>query len=392
LKMTTNEESAPPAHPISETGGESSPISWETLFEAIEDGVCVQSLDSRIVRANGAFANIIGKPLERIIGRPCAEVFGCANETGAIPEFCARAAVGETGYAAYEEIRGKQSGQRLRMKVSPARDETGRIVAYLMTVRDITETVAQEREINRREHAARFGELAASLAHEIKNPLAGIQGAADIMIQRRSPNDPERKLLEGMRGEVGRIDAIVQAMLDRAQPPVFIFQYASVNEVVHRAVTLAGYQAAKMASTHGRRIKIEFVADPAPVFMKIDPAQIEIAVHGLLTNAVEAIDGNGTVAVRLSEYDREDGASKEIAIEVEDNGRGVAEEDLSRIFSPFFSTSPHGAGLGLPAVRRIARAHGGRVEVTSLPGRGSTFTIRIPREYTAIEKKNVSHE
>jgi PAS domain S-box-containing protein len=390
--MTTNEELAPQAHPTSETGGGSSPISWKTLFDAIEDGVCVQSLDSRIVCANGAFANIIGKPLEQIIGRPCAEVFGCANETGAVPEFCARAAVGETGYAAYEEVRGKQPGQRLRLKVSPVRDEPGRIVAYLMTVRDITETVAQEREINRREHAARFGELAASLAHEIKNPLAGIQGAADIMIQRRSPNDPERKLLEGMRGEVGRIDAIVQAMLDRAQPPVFIFQYASVNEAVHRAVTLAGYQAAKVATTHGRRIKIEIVADPSPVIMKVDPAQIEIAVHGLLTNAVEAMDGNGTVVVRLSECEREDGASKEVVIEVADNGRGIAEEDLSRIFSPFFSTSPHGAGLGLPAVRRIARAHGGRVEVTSIPGRGSTFTIRIPREYTAIEEKNVSHE
>ncbi|HEX5084328.1 MAG TPA: ATP-binding protein [Blastocatellia bacterium] len=382
--MAINEESAPQAHPISETGGKSSPISWETLFDAIEDGLCVQSLDSRIVRANGAFANIIGKPLEQIIGRPCAEVFGCANETGAIPEFCARAAAGETGYAACGEIRGKQSGQRLRLKVSPARDETGRIVAYLMVARDITETVAQEREINRREHAARFGELAASLAHEIKNPLAGIQGAADIMIRRRAPNDPERKLLEGLRGEVGRIDAIVQAMLDRAQPPVFLFQYDSVNEAVRRAVTIAGYQAAKMASTHGRRIKIDFVADPSPVIMKIDPAQIEIAVHGLLTNAIEAIDGNGTVAVRLREYDREDGTGREIAIEVEDNGRGIAEEDLSRIFSPFFSTSPHGAGLGLPAVRRIARAHGGRVEVTSIPGRGSTFTIRIPREYTAF--------
>jgi signal transduction histidine kinase len=75
-----------------------------------------------------------------------------------------------------------------------------------------------------------------------------------------------------------------------------------------------------------------------------------------------------------------DGTSREVVIEVEDNGRGVPEEDLSRIFSPFFGTNPGGAGLGLPAVRRIARAHGGQVEVTSILGRGSTFTIRLPRE------------
>src|SRR5215813_2144628 len=377
--MTTNEESSLPDFPASQTGGDSSPLSWKTLFDAIEDGICVQSLDSRIVCANGAFADMIGAPPEQIIGHACAEVFNCATEIGAIPKFCARAASSETGCAAYEEIRGKRPGQRLRSRVSPVRDESGKTVAYLMVVRDITEIVAHEREINRRQQAARFGELAASLAHEIKNPLAGIQGAVDILIQRRSPNDPERKLLEGVRGEVGRIDAIILSMLDRARPGVFNFQPSSVNEAVHRAVTLATHQA-KAASARGRRIRIEFVADPPPVVMNIDAAQIEDATHGLLTNAIEAIDGDGTVVVRLSEGDREGAAGREVVIEVEDNGRGIGEEDLSRIFSPFFSTNPNGAGLGLPAVRRVARAHGGRVDAASAPGRGSTFTIRLPLE------------
>jgi PAS domain S-box-containing protein len=378
--MTTNEDSSLPAHPTSQTGVDMAPGVWRTLIEAIEDGVCVQSLDSRIVCANNAFADIIGAPLEQIVGRACAEVFSCANETGAIPQFCARAALDQTGCAAYEEIRGKRPGQRLRSRMSPVRDDSGKIVAYLLMVRDITETVAHEREVNRRQQAARFGELAASLAHEIKNPLAGIQGAVDILLQRRNPNDPERKLLEGVRGEVGRIDAIVHSMLDRAQPPVFNFQHASVDEAIHRAVTLARYQAAKAGSTQGRRIKVEFAADPSPVVMKIDEAQIEAAVHGLLTNAIEAIDGDGAVAVRLSERDIDNGTGREVVIEVEDDGRGIPEEDLSRIFSPFFSTNPNGSGLGLPAVRRVARAHGGRVEVTSALGRGSTFTIRLPHE------------
>jgi PAS domain S-box-containing protein len=383
--MTTNEESSLPVFPTSHAAECAALLTWETLFDAFEDGICVQSLDSRIVCANRAFADIIGAPLEQIVGRSCAEVFGCANEIGAVPQFCARSVSGETGRAEYEEISGKYPGQRLRSRVSPVRDDSGKIIAYLMVVRDITETVAHEREINRRQHAARFGELAASLAHEIKNPLAGIQGAVDILIQRRSPNDPERKLLEGVRGEVGRIDAIIRSMLDRAQPGIFNFRPASVNAAVHRAVTLANHQA-KAASTRGRRIKIEFIADPSPIVMNIDAAQIEDAAHGLLTNAIEAIDGDGAVVVRLGEFDR-DNAGREVVIEVEDNGRGIPEEDLSRIFSPFFSTNPNGAGLGLPAVKRVARAHGGRVEAASTPGRGSTFTIRLPREYMALEEK-----
>jgi PAS domain S-box-containing protein len=375
-----NEKDSLPLLPSSAAGEDAPPLAWETLFDAIEDGVCVQSLDSRIVRANSAFAAMIGLPLEQIIGRSCAEVFGCANETGAIPQFCARAASCETGCAASEEINGRLPGQRLRSRVTSARDESGKIIAYVMVVRDITGLVADEREINRRQQTNRFSELAASLAHEIKNPLAGIQGAVDILIQRRNPNDPERELLEGVRREVGRIDALVQSMLDRAQPRAFNFQPASLNTALHRAVTLASHQAAKIASTRGHQIKVEFIADSAPVVMTVDAAQIEDAVHNLLTNAIEAIDGHGLVTVQLRQRSGDGGTGEEVVIEVKDNGRGIAAEDLSRIFSPFFTTQPGGVGLGLSTVRRIARAHGGLVEVASTPGAGATFTIRLPRK------------
>ncbi|MBO0857385.1 MAG: hypothetical protein J2P21_02835 [Chloracidobacterium sp.] len=159
-------------------------------------------------------------------------------------------------------------------------------------------------------------------------------------------------------------------MLDRAQPPVFNFQPASVNEAIHRAVTLARYQAAKVTSTHARRIKI---SKSSPIVRKLDAAQIEVAVVG-----------------RLNECGREDGKGVDVVIEVEDDGRGVPDENLSMIFGPSLSSNPNGAGLGLPSVRRITRAHGGRVEVTSTPGRGMTFTIRLPCEYTALEEKNFS--
>ncbi|HZS10492.1 MAG TPA: ATP-binding protein [Blastocatellia bacterium] len=372
--------------PIFRAGGALLPPAWEALFEAIEDGVCVQSLDSRIVRANSAFAVMIGLPLDEIIGRSCAEVFGCANETGSLPQFCARSASNTTGRVTSEEICGRQPGQRLRSRVSPVRDESGQVTAYVMVVRDITDVIARERELSRVEQLARFGELAAGLAHEIKNPLAGIQGAVDILIGRRSPNSPEREVLEGVRREVGRVDATVQALLERARPRGFNFQTASLTDAVQRAVSLARHQAAGLAATHGHQIRINFIPSAAPIVMPIDPAQIEDAVLNLLLNAIEAIDHQGSVTVRLCDrspvnHPGPDGGTRnEVVIEVSDTGRGITDDNLLRIFSPFFTTQANGTGLGLPAVRRIVRAHGGQIEVTSAPGTGSTFTIRLPRE------------
>lgn len=268
----------------------------------------------------------------------------------------------------------------------PFLDSEGKPYQYVAIRHDITQrklaeeqVLQQAAELQRAAQLSFVGELAAGLAHEIKNPLAGIQGAVDILIRRRDKNDPEREVLEGMRHEVVRIDRTVRALLDRARPRLVSVRASSLTNIVGRAVNLARAQLTN-ATTRGHRVRIEFEPPTDPITISIDPAQIEDAVLNLIINAIEAADGDGDVRIRVarSQNDRAEEFEYEAIVEVSDNGRGISEEDLTRIFNPFFTTREAGTGLGLPAVRRIARAHGGRVEVSSSPGRGSAFSIHLP--------------
>jgi PAS domain S-box-containing protein len=246
----------------------------------------------------------------------------------------------------------------------------GRPEQYVSIRYDVTDRKRLESELVRAAQMSLVGELAAGLAHEIKNPLAGIQGTVDILIRRKDPSDPEREALANVRREVERIDATVHSILDHARPRALQRAPASLADAVRRAVLLARDHAE--AAFLPIRIGFEAACDECVAL--IDAAQIEDAVLNLVLNALEAIDGEGCIDVRV----RVEGSTA--VIEVEDTGRGISEADLPRIFNPFFTTRPEGTGLGLPAVRRIARAHGGRVDVSSTPDRGSTFTIRLPIE------------
>ena len=270
--------------------------------------------------------------------------------------------------------------------IVPFLNSEGKPYQYVAIRHDITQRkVAEEQvlhqaaELQRAAQLSFVGELAAGLAHEIKNPLAGIQGAVDILIRRRDKNDPEREALEGMRHEVQRIDNTVRALLYRARPRLVSVKASPLTDIVGRTVNLARAQLTN-AAARGHRVSLEFDPPADPITISIDPAQIEDAVLNLIINAIEAADGDATVKIRVtrSEDDRSEEFEDEAIVEVSDNGRGISEEDLTRIFNPFFSMRPGGTGLGLPAVRRIARAHGGRVEVKSSLGKGSTFSLHLP--------------
>ena len=264
--------------------------------------------------------------------------------------------------------------------IVPFLSADGKPYQYVAIRHDITQrkraeeqVLQQAAELQRAAQLSFVGELAAGLAHEIKNPLAGIQGAVDILIRRRDKNDPEREALEGMRHEVVRIDSTVRALLDRARPRLISVKPTSLTEIVERAVALARAQIDNSLST-----QIIFEPPADPITIQIDAALLEDAILNLIINAIEAVAGKGDVTVSVARSHDQAYAESEAVVEVTDNGPGISEADLTRIFNPFYTTRPGGTGLGLPAVRRVARSHGGRVEVDSTLGKGSTFSIHLP--------------
>jgi PAS domain S-box-containing protein len=355
---------------------------------ALDQSTIVAITDQRgiINYVNDEFCRISKYPREELLGQDHRIINSAYHPKDFIRDLWTTIAAGQVWKGELRNRAKDGSIYWVDTTIVPFLNSEGKPYQYVAIRHDITQRklgeeqiLKQAAELQRASQLSFVGELAAGLAHEIKNPLAGIQGAVDILIRRRDRNDPEREALEGMRHEVQRIDSTVRALLDRARPRLVSVKATSLTDIVGRAVNLARAQLTN-AATDTESVSIEFEPTQDPITIPIDPAQIEDAVLNLIINAIEASDGDGQVTIRIfrSQNDRSDEPEDEAVVEVSDDGRGISEEDLSRIFNPFFTTRPGGTGLGLPAVRRIARAHGGRVEVESSLGKGSTFSLHVP--------------
>jgi PAS domain S-box-containing protein len=345
------------------------------LLDKSQDAILVRDLADRIIFWNKSAERLYGWSAEEVIGKTTTD-FLFRRIPSDYKE--AQRILLERGEWRGEFNQLTKDDQELivESRWTLVRDDYGNPVQKMVVNTDITESKRLQAELQRAAQLSFVGELAAGLAHEVKNPLAGIQGAVDILIRRRDENDPEREALEGIRHEVLRIDGTVRALLDRARPRAMSPARASLTELTLKAVNIARSQAIG-AAAGGRRIQVEFEAPADDVVLAADAPQIEDAVLNLIINAIEAIEKHGTITVKIFKQDSED-LGEEAVIEVIDTGCGIDEENLNRIFNPFFTTTKGGTGLGLPAVRRIARAHGGRVEAISTVGQGSTFSIHLP--------------
>lgn len=260
----------------------------------------------------------------------------------------------------------------VRVSFASPKDEIGELGehfnAMVRQLRESREEIERlyRTQMSRAEHLATLGELAAGLAHEIRNPLAGIAGVIEIIGRDLPATSPSREVLADVQREVLHIQQILSELLDYARPRPPELRAADLRATAEHAFHLIRQQALS------RPLRFSLQAPPSAVLVEHDAAQIQQVLVNLLLNALQAIPESGTVNLKV---EARDGAA---VLAVEDNGRGIPAENLGHIFRPFYTTKGKGTGLGLSLARRIVEGHGGRIEVESKPGTGSCFRVWLP--------------
>ena len=256
----------------------------------------------------------------------------------------------------------------ISLSASQIRDEDGLFLGHLFILRDISEMKQLHSEARRNDRLAALGSLAAGVAHEIRNPLSSIKGLATFLATRMASAEPEEEMARAMITEVDRLNQVVSQLLEFAKPSTLKFIDTNINEVILRALRLAD------ADIQAKKIHVDFTEDENFPFVPICMERFTQALLNLFLNAIQASEQGGKLKIGVAARDKENAFS----VRIEDNGRGMAQETLSSIFTPYFTTKASGTGLGLAIVHQIIEGHGGEILVESKLGEGSIFTLILP--------------
>lgn len=229
-----------------------------------------------------------------------------------------------------------------------------------------------EEQLRRSEKLSTLGEMAAILAHEIRNPLGSIRGTAEILKDDFKPSDPKHEFIEIQIKETERLNRVVEDFLHMARPQPVDLRPCPVQEELETIVTLL--------SNNSRERGIKLVLQPPvyPVIIKADGEKLRQAFLNIIINALQATPSGGSVIITTAVH-----PPSYCEIQFRDTGPGLDAATLERIFEPFFTTKPDGTGLGLAITRKIIESHSGTLQVESEPGHGTTVTVRLPMQDAA---------
>jgi len=252
---------------------------------------------------------------------------------------------------------------------------TAKLIGYAYTstiqviVSDLTEKVKIQEELIQAEKLASLGRLSAAIAHEIRNPLSAISVNLQFLLKKFPEGSQERKYLDLTLEGVRRIEKIVEATLNFARPSKPIVKDEDINEVINATLPLVEI------STLKKKIEVIPKLEPELPKVKIDFKQIQQVILNILTNAVDAIENSGWI--KINSYLEDEGGVSYVVVSIADSGCGIPKDELNKIFEPFYTKKSDGTGLGLAISRQIMNNHGGKIEVESEVGRGTTFYLKF---------------
>ncbi len=349
---------------------------YRDLVWSLRNGVLAVTSDGTVAVINDVAYRILGLPPRRSdVGRPFTGVLQGRPEVARI----IAGAFDLTHLPNRAELRLKSTNKVIGYTISQVRDSRGQVTGVTLFFKDLTRVEQLEERERLRDRLAALGEMAAAIAHEVKNPLAGIEVMAGIL-KRQLPESPDaQSILGDIIKEAKMANAIVMEVLEFVRPIRLQVEHMSILDVVKDAIALA--------DTHAPRGKVDVALNIRDDLATIqgDPHQLRQLFTNLLINAFEAMNGRGSVRIEATELPEEEAPTggealvgAMVQVDVTDDGPGVPPDVMDRIFSPFFTTKPQGTGLGLAIVRKIVNAHDGRIDVHVPAAGGTQFRVTLP--------------
>ena len=346
----------------------------ESIVEKAGDAISVVDLGGKILYWNEGAEKIYGYKKEEVMGKKLSQFLYPkdeklrAEEEKLMDPLMARVRKGEVVPNVEVKRQTKDAREIITsMTISPLKDSEGRIIGASRICKDITHLKKAEERLALAERLSSLGELTAGVAHELRNPLAGIKINTQILSRKKDFPEMEKKLLKSTEEGIEKIQKIVDDMLHFAKPKPSHFKWEEINEVGDKSLSVLQGKLKK------GNISAVFQKGEGLPKVRIDIHQIQQVLINLMLNAIQAMEKGGTLILRTFS---EEGGS--VGLEVKDTGVGIPEPHLKKIFDPFFTTKSEGTGLGLSISLKILENHQATIDVVSQEGEGSTFTIHFP--------------
>jgi PAS domain S-box-containing protein len=352
----------------------------DNILASLTSGIVTVDLDGRVVTLNQAAEMMTGFFAGEVIGRYCTEVFAQSPELGEILMETIASRSASPGVAATLH---RRNGRTLPVEISaaPLKGGEGKDLGVIAAMRDLTVVRELEGRLRRSDRLAALGELAAGLAHEIKNPLTSLLTFSRHLSRRFDDEQFRAKFQSVVPGELERINGIVEGLLALARPARVSFAAVRLPALLERAAELY----AQEMESRSVQVRRDYARD-LPVTW-VDAEAMYQAFVNLVRNALDAMPSGGELILRVGWSDdhgigrsgrRGPASTRRVRVEIEDTGIGIPAADADRVFIPFFSTKTGGTGLGLALTHKIVEDHGGSIDFRSAVGDGTVFRIVLP--------------